>query len=416
MERETLWRTFMRRIRVLHIINSLDIGGNERFLLQLLERLPRDTFAQEVCVPDRGKDATRDLEAACRKLNTPIKVLRVGGNWDVSILPRLVYVILKGRFDVVHTHLIYSQVYGRLAAAAVRTRCIVSSEQNVYSFKARLPFSWVERRLSRWTDRIIACSKKVREHLIEKVGINPLRVVVVPNGVDTDVFFPIKKRTRLYRSVENVRKELKIEEGDTVIGTVGHMTRQKGYDVLIAAIPRIVRRHPGAKFIFVGRGLLREKLEKQARELGVEKQIRFAGIRRDVPTVLNSFDVFVLPSLWEGFGTAIIEAMACSVPVVASRVGGIPEIIEDGVSGLLVPRGRPELLAEAVIRLLKKPRKTREMARRGRTSAAERFSVRKMAQSVGKVYLQLGRRSSPPRQEVSEWRDTTVISTTAWKG
>jgi glycosyltransferase involved in cell wall biosynthesis len=406
----------MRKIRVLHIINSLDIGGNERFLLQLLERLPRDTFSQEVCVPNRGKDATRDLEAACRKLNTPIKVLRVGGNWDVSVLPRLVYVILKGRFDVVHTHLIYSQVYGRLAATLAGTRCIVSSEQNVYDFKARLPFSWVERRLSRWTERIIACSKKVREHLIKKVGVNPLRVVVVPNGVDTDVFFPIRKRTRLYRSVENVRKELGIEEGDAVIGTVGHMTRQKGYDVLIAAMPQILRKHPGAKFVFVGRGLLREKLEKQARELGVAQRICFAGIRRDVPAVLNCFDVFVLASLWEGFGTAIIEAMACGVPVVASRVGGIPEIIEDGVSGVLVAPGRGGLVAEAVIRLLDKPRKTRELARRGRTSATERFSVEKMAQSVAKVYLQLGRRSSPPRQEVSEWRDLTVISTTAWRG
>lgn len=406
----------MRRIRVLHIINSLDIGGNERFLLQLLERLPRDAFAQEVCVPDRGKDGTRDLEAACRKLDTPIRILRVGGNWDVSVLPRLVYGILKGRFDVVHTHLIYSQIYGRLAAALARTRCIVSSEQNVYDFKARLPFSWVERRLSRWTDRIIACSKKVRQHLIEKVGVNPLRVVVVPNGVDPDVFFPIRKRTRLYRTVENVRKELGIEEGDAVIGTVGHITRQKGYHVLIAAIPQILRAHPAAKFLFVGRGLLRERLEKQASELGVAPRIRFAGIRRDVPAVLNCFDVFVLPSLWEGFGTAIIEAMACGVPVVASRVGGIPEIIEDGSTGLLVPPGRAELLAEAVIRLLDKPRKARELARRGRTSVTERFGIKKMTQSVAKVYLQLGRPSSPPRQEVSEWRDTTVISTTAWRG
>ncbi|MDP2898509.1 MAG: glycosyltransferase [bacterium] len=406
----------MRKIKVLHIINSLDIGGNERFLLQLLEHLPRETFSQEVCVPDRGKDATRDLEAACQRLGTPIKVLRVGGNWDVSVLPRLIRVILRGHFDVVHTHLIYSQVYGRLAAAAARTRCIVSSEQNVYDFKARPPFSWVERRLSRWTDRVIACSNKVREHLIEKVGVNPLRVVVVPNGVDTDVFFPIKKRTRLYRSVENVRKQLGIEEGDTVIGTVGHMTRQKGYDVLVAAIPRILRKHPRAKFVFVGRGLLRGRIEKQARALGVEQRSRFAGIRPDISVVLNCFDVFVLPSLWEGFGTAIIEAMACGVPVVASRVGGIPEIVEDGMNGLLVPPGRPGPLAEAVILMLDQPSMRREIARVGRTSVTERFSVRKMAQTVGKVYLQLARRSSPPRKEVSEWRDTRVISTTAWRG
>jgi len=406
----------MGKIKILHIINSLDIGGNERFILQLLEHLPKDTFLQEVCVPDRGKDATRDLEGACRGQGTPIRVIRAAGNFDVSILPRLMRIIARGRYDIVHTHLIYSQIYGRLAAVAARTKSIVSSEQNVYDFKSRPPFSWIERRLSGWTDRIIACSNKVREHLVEKVGISPLKVVVVPNGVDTEVFFPIKKRSSLYARVEGVREELGIEAGDTVIGTVGHMSRQKGHEVLIAAIPKILLTYPKAKFVFVGKGKLRRELREQARDLGVARVVRFAGIREDVPMVLNCFDVFVLPSLWEGFGTAIIEAMACGLPVVASRVGGVPEIIEDGVDGLLVRRGRPRPLAEAIVRVLDNPNLRRDMIYRGLRKAVGQFDVTRMAQTMAKIYLQIVSRSRPPKREISEWRDMTVTSTVAWRG
>jgi glycosyltransferase involved in cell wall biosynthesis len=343
-------------------------------------------------------------------------VIRAGGNWDVSILPRLIWIIRKGKFDIVHTHLIYSQIYGRLAAIGARAKRIVSSEQNVYNFKARYPFLWIERRLSAWTDRIVACSSKVREHLIERVGISPLKVVVVPNGVDTELFFPIKKRSRLYPKVQRVREELGLGAEDLVIGTVGHMSRQKGHEVLVAAMPRILKKYPKAKFVFVGKGKLRAKVQEQARRLGVEAAIRFAGLREDVPVVLNSFDVFALPSLWEGFGTAIIEAMACGVPVVASRVGGVPELIDEGTNGLLVPPGHPGPLADAIMRLLDDRKLRRDLIYHGLRSAVSRFGVTRMVQTMVKLYLQLVSQWHPPKREVSEWRDTTVTSTVAWRG
>jgi len=379
----------MGKIRVLHIINSLDIGGNERFLLQLLDHLPKERFHQEVCVPDRGKDATRDLEQECRRLGTPIKVIRVSGNLDVRVLLKLKRLIRTRRFDIVHTHLIYSQVYGRIAAAMAGARCVVSSEQNIYEVKARLPFRWIERKLSGFTDRIIACSNGVREHLISRVGINPLKVIAVPNSVDTNVFFPVGKESPLFPKVQHVRKELGIANGDVVIGTVGHMSQQKGQRFLVSAIPLVRLRYPRAKFVFVGKGAMQKQLEEQARRLGVEDAVRFAGIRKDVPLVLNCFDVFVLPSLWEGFGTAIVEAMACGVAVVASRVGGIPEIVEDGVDGLLAPAGSAWHLARSIVRLLDDPSLRRDVVCRGLRKAMGQFNVRKMTETIAKVYAQL---------------------------
>jgi glycosyltransferase involved in cell wall biosynthesis len=403
-------------IKILHIINSLDIGGNERYLLQLLEHLPREGFHQEVCVPDRGKDATRDLEHECHRLGIPVRVFRVLGNLDASALLKLQQIILKGRYDVVHTHLIYSQLYGRMAAISAKTKCIVSSEQNVYDFKRRPPFLWIERWLGKRTQRVVACSNKVRDHLIANVGLSPLKVVVVPNAVDTNLFFPVKPGSSLYPKVEDVRKELRLEPGDTVIGSVGHMSRQKGQRFLIDAIPRVLLRYPHAKFVFVGRGRLQRTLTDQARELGVEQAVRFAGIREDVPLVLNCFDLFVLPSLWEGFGTAIVEALACGVPVVASKVGGIPEIIEDGMNGILVPPGRSRPLAQAIIGSLDDPSLGRDMVYRGVRKVIETFSVGKMVETMARIYSQMLSRLTPPRQEISGWGDDAVVtSTVAWR-
>jgi glycosyltransferase involved in cell wall biosynthesis len=395
----------MRTTRILHVINSLDIGGNERFLLQLLEHLPKERFFQGVCVPDRGKDATRDLQVECKRIGIPITVFQTAGNLDATVLLRLGRIIQKGHYDIVHTHLIYSQIYGRLAAWLARTRCVISSEQNVYELKTRPPFSWTERRLSALTDLIIACSNRVREHLVEKVGISPLKVVVVPNAVDTSVFSPIKKGSPLFPQVESVRKELGIEPGDTVIGSVGHMSRQKGYEFLVEAIPVVRLKYPRARFVLVGKGLLRKELEEQAKSLGVQDALVFAGIRNDVPAVLNCFEVFVLPSLWEGFGVAIIEALACGVPVIASRVGGIPEIIENGVDGLLVPPARPRPLAESVIRLLDNPTLRRDMIYRGLRKAVEQFSVSRMAQTMTNLYGRTFHRASPRNRGVSQRDD-----------
>ncbi len=403
----------MRQIRILHIINSLDIGGNERFLLQLLQYLPRDKFHQEVCVPDRGKDATRDLETECRKLGIPIRIFRVRGNLDVRVLFKLRRLIVGGHYDIVHTHLIYSQIYGRLAAASARAKIVVSSEQNVYELKAHFPFRWIERRLTGLTDRVIVCSNRVREHLVHRVGINPLKVVVAPNAVDTKLFSPIQKTSRLFENVRAVRRELGIEDGDVVIGTVGHMSRQKGHKFLIAAIPRVQLRYPRARFVFVGRGQLRDALRTQARSLGVEEAVRFTGIRQDVSVLLNCFDMFVLPSLWEGFGIAIIEAMACGAPVVASAVGGIPEIIEDGADGFLVPPGRSRPLAQSIIKLLDNPSLRSDMIYRGLRKAVRQFNVTRMTETVAKVYSQMFDRTELPKQELgsSGGARVSVIST-----
>jgi len=376
--------------RILHVINSFDIGGNERFLVELLRRLDPAEFEQSVCVPDRGRDYTFDLKQICESLGVPIHVVEARGNLDRGIGRRLRALMAAGRYDVVHTHLVLSQFWGRRAAiaarrgAAARIGRIISSEQNAYRFKVWPPFRWIEQRLTRSTETVIACSEHVREHLVRRVGLPREKVALVYNGVDTDLFSPPQGAADPVRVA--VREELAVGPGEKLIGTVGHLNRQKGHDVLIAALADVVRREPAARLVIAGRGPLRRRLEALAARHGVEGKVVFAGMVGEVARFLKGLDVFAFPSRWEGFGIALTEAMATGLPVVASATGGIKEIVEDGVSGRLVPPEDKKALAEGLARLLHEPELARRLAEGGLKRVRETFSLERTVAAMAAIY------------------------------
>ncbi len=376
----------MRKLKILHVINSFDPGGNERFVLQLLEHLNREKFPQQVCIPDRGKDMTLFLKDVCDRLGIKVDILKVRSNFDLTIHFKLKKLMKAEKYDIVHTHLIFSQIWGRRAARAAGVPTIISSEQNPYPFKTRPPFSLIERRLSKYTKKILACSEKVKDHLIQNVGIDPEKVITVHNSVDTSSFFPMKESRQNQPELAKLREELGFSEGDKVIGTVGHLTPQKGHEYLFRAGPKILESIPQARFLVVGKGYLKRKLENLARSLGISDEVVFAGLRQDIPLILNSLDLFVLPSLWEGFGIAIIEAMACAVPVIASNVGGIPEIVQHGENGILIAPKNPDEIVSAVIRVLKNKELADRLAENGMETVKEKFEVEKMVRRVEQVY------------------------------
>jgi glycosyltransferase involved in cell wall biosynthesis len=370
-------------LRILHVINSFDIGGNERFVVELLRRLDRAEFDQEVCVPDRGRDYTFELKQICESLDLPIHVIDARSNLDRRVGRELRTLMRARGYDVVHTHLVLSQFWGRRAALAVGVRRVFSSEQNAYRFKVWPPFRWVEQRLARRTERVVACSEHVRDHLVRRVGLPSEKVVLVYNGVDTELFTPAAPDDAERAAV---RAELGFGPDDVLIGTVGHLNRQKGHDVLIEALPQVLRREPAARIVIAGRGPLRKRLETLAADHGVSSKVQFAGLVGDVPRLLRAFDVFAFPSRWEGFGIALTEAMAAGLPVVASRTGGITEIVEDGVSGLLVKPGDPAELAAALARVLRGPDTARELVRNALARVRERFSLTRTVERMAAIY------------------------------
>jgi glycosyltransferase involved in cell wall biosynthesis len=174
-----------------------------------------------------------------------------------------------------------------------------------------------------------------------------------------------------------------------VIGSVGRLTRQKGFEVLLAAAPRVFARLPNACFVIVGGGELAEALTAQARTLGIADRVYFTGVRDDIEAILPGFDLFVSSSLWEGLPTVILEAMASEIPVVATRVSGTVELVEDGVTGVLVAPGDPIQLAEAILTSIARPEVGQAMAARAREYMSAHFDIRTVAQQHEAIYRRL---------------------------
>ena len=371
-------------MRILHIINSFDLGGNERFLVYLLERLNPKEFKQEVCVPDRGKDRTLYLKDVCDKLGLPIYILPTKGNFDRTLKGRLCELIGRDKYEIVHTHLLLSQYYGRRAAIKMGVRCIISSEQNTYECKTHFPFSIIERKLAKKTTRIIACSESVKDHLIDKVGVPPNKIKLICNSVDTKLFKPVEDRA-LVR--EQIRKKFHIKKESFLGGIIAHLSRQKGHNLLLDAIPEVLKKVPNFHLLIVGGGALHDSLVLQAEKLGIMDHVTFAGVQDDIVSILNALDIFIMPSRWEGFGIAAIEAMACGIPVIVSYVGGLKEIVADRDNGLVISYPNPETIAKAIVRLATDDEFRARLAARGLETVREKFDVADMVRKVEKLYL-----------------------------
>jgi glycosyltransferase involved in cell wall biosynthesis len=228
---------------------------------------------------------------------------------------------------------------------------------------------------------VVAVSGAVRDAWAA-AGLSAERVVVVPNGVD------LAEGRAAPGAAERraVRRELGVAQGAPVVATVSLLRPGKGLEVLLAAAPAVLAAHPRARFAVVGDGPARAELEAGAAAGGVGEAVAWTGFRRDVPALLAAADLFVLPSLDDAFPTAILEAMAAGLPVVATRAGGIPEIVDDGATGLLVPPGDAAALARAISTLLADPAARKSLGEAGRRRAGERFSTAAWLGRLERVY------------------------------
>jgi glycosyltransferase involved in cell wall biosynthesis len=210
--------------------------------------------------------------------------------------------------------------------------------------------------------------------------IDPSKTVVIYNGVD-------EERFSHFNNVSTARVELGIESNDPVLGSVSSLTPHKGHIYMFQAAPKILESFPSTKFLFVGDGNLREELEGQVKILNISSNVIFTGIRKNIPELLNLMDIFVLPSSSrEGLGISIIEAMAVEKPVVATNIGGIPEVVQDGKTGILVPPQNSEALAGAIIELLNDSGKAEKMGRMGRLRIKDAFTTQRMISEIENLY------------------------------
>ena len=370
-----------RPIRVLQLITSLDRGGAENHLLALLTHADHAAFEIETAV----LCGEGELVPVFRQAGLPVHLLRATSRLDVGALTRLIRLLRRGQFDILHSHLFRADIYAGLAVARMGERrpLLVSTRHNDDRFFLNPFVGLVHYMVSAQQDLIIAISDHIARFTVARGVRHPARVRRVYHGIEP----PLTRA--LERDGQRIRSELGIAPDAFLVGNVGRLALQKGQRHLIAAMPLLIERIPRAHAVIAGSGDLEDYLRDLADEVGVAEQVHVLGPRKDVPALMHAIDVFAMPSIWEGFGLVLLEAMAAGRPVVASRVATIPEVVADGETGILVPAGDPLALADALASLANQPTLARQYGEAGRERLRRQFSLEKMVGDTELLYREL---------------------------
>ena len=312
-------------------------------------------------------------------------MIAINGALDLKWARTFAALVTRERVAVIHAHEFSANVYGSLVGQLVRVPVVATVHGKSYyaeRLRRRMAYRYVSR-----VSQMVAVSEDLKHFLVRRAGVAAHRIGVVYNGVDTSDPPPLHQLNAL-------RAELRLDGYDNVIGAVGSLYPVKGHIHLIKALPAILRACPRTLLLLVGRGELERVLKEEVASRNLDAHVRFLGFRSDVPALLSTLDVFVLPSLSEGLSMALLEAMAAGRPVVASRVGGNPELVLDGDSGFLVDAESPESIADRVVQLIRDKGQAVRMGDRGRRYVQEKFTFRAMVDHYQRLYDAAGTRRS----------------------
>jgi glycosyltransferase involved in cell wall biosynthesis len=364
---------------VVLLLTSFDIGGTERQMVELIRRLDRRDFDVHLaCFHRRGPLEPRATEHAASVATFPIE----GFGRPSAVRQLVAFARWCRAIDarVVHTCELYANIFGLTGAALARVPVRIGNRRELITPDKTRAHLAAQRAAYRAAHVIVANSSAAAGQL-RREGVPADRIHTIPNGVDIDAYGPAGARA------EGIRRVI----------TVANLRQEKGHDTLIDAASIVLQRRPDAEFQIVGSGPLRSVLERQVHERGLGDRVRFLGERTDVPALLSSSDLFVLPSRSEASPNSVLEAMAAGLPIVATRVGGVPELIRSGVTGVLIEPGAPENLARAVLGMMDRPGVAWELGRAAREAVRGGFSFDRMVASFEHLYLaQLHRRAISP--------------------
>jgi glycosyltransferase involved in cell wall biosynthesis len=364
-----------RPLRVCHVITGFDTGGAERVLLQTVRRLDPARFESlVVSLRPRGP-----LSSDAERLGVETIHLRMGRRPGPVTLWRLAGIFQRRAVAVVHAYLYDASIASRLAGRWARVPVVLTSTRAPLDYLPRIAW-WLDRATSLWCQRIIAVSQHTADFILQKERIARHKVVVVPNAVDLQRFTP--------REPRGARAYWGIDDGAFIVASVGRLSREKGHGYLLEALAIARSAIPSLSCLLAGDGPLRSSLETQARALGLDDVCHFLGDVREIETVFAAADLTVLPSLFEGMPNAVLEAMAMGCPVIATSVGGSPELVRHGETGLLVPPADSEALASALIELAESTERRNRMRVRSRQISEDFHGIERMIHSVEQLYLE----------------------------
>ncbi len=315
-----------------------------------------------------------------RSAGVPTRVIPIHHHLDPTVIVRLAHWLRREPFELVHTHLLHADLYGGLVSS-IMGLARIASLHNDNPFRR----SSLLRTVIRWNRRlfhhVICISHHLGQFANEVEGVPKERISVVHYG-----FQP--KRPPF--SEPNLRSLLHLPEGRPIVGMVARLTTQKGHSTLLRAMSKLIQQSTVLPhLVLVGDGALRSSLEALASQLKLNSHVSFLGYRPDASQLIYDFDIFAHPSRWEGFGLVFLEAMAAEVPIIATRTSAIPEIVENGETGLLVPVDDGDALSDALSLLLTNVPLRKKMGLAGRRRLEEHFSVQKMVEETAKIYQQI---------------------------
>jgi glycosyltransferase involved in cell wall biosynthesis len=380
----------MNTINVLHIIQNSKRGGVQLQLLNLVKAYDRSLIRPTVCCLSYQEDVGRLME----QHGIDFVALNVRKHyrfspWTILALYRL---MKEKHIHVVRAHKYSSSMYGRIAAWLARVPVVITSVHGNYRKDLRHERRIANKLLAKITDRIVAMSESIRQDIITYDNIDPAKVVIIRNGVDTVLFSP-------EATPSDLREELGLKDDETVIGFAGRLVPAKGLAHLIGAFDGLRTETGQVKLLIVGCGQLMEPLKKMTHEKGLSNDIIFLGERTDIPQLLGVMDIFVMPSIAEGLPNALLEAMAAAKPVVVTSAGGMAEIIQNGINGLVVPVADEAALLKGLKNLVKNRSFAQALGAAARQTIEKAYSIKTTARAWEDLYVGLLRKKGMPVPE-----------------
>jgi len=370
---------------IIWMIDRLGPGGAEQLMPTILTNLAKAGFTIRVCVLKvrHGNPIAKDLE----QLGFPVDLLLVPNLRHPQNLIRILRYLRTHQPAILHTQLEFSDILGTLAAKILGIPCVSTLHTldifgDNQSATWRLKIRWFI--LRHYCDKILAVSEKTRMHHLESGRLGQQKLVTLYNGLDLSRF-----RTSSELSRQQLKQKLNLATGTKIIITVAVLREPKGIQYMLKALPKILAKMPDIHYLVVGDGDYGPHLKDLATEYKIDDSVTFTGRRTDIPDLLSISDIFVLPTLIDALPTVLIEALAAGIPIVASNVGGIPEIIESKRNGLLIPPEDPEQLANACLKLLKDEKFARDMILTGDQIVQEKFTISVQVNNLIHIYEEI---------------------------
>jgi glycosyltransferase involved in cell wall biosynthesis len=362
----------MEKIKILYVITSLGLGGAEKLLLSYVRGLNNKKYQSYVCcLREKPDDLSKEIEENAEVIN-----LKIRGRFNPFVVYRLLKVIKKIQPEIIHTHLFQPRIYTTIANLFHNRSILVTHKHSIVNPGKHHIFLFFEMLSILLNKKVVAISESVKQSLKRYEFIPESKIFVLTNCIDYQKFS------------EAAELRAKKNENSVIIGTVGRLEKVKGISYLLLAMKIILQRFPEAKLEITGGGSVLDELKLLTKKIGISNSVKFFGkLENPIPNY-SRMDIFVLPSIIEGFGIVLLEAMAAGVPVVATNVHGIKEVVLDGESGILIPPKNPEAIAEAIMKIIEQPQLAKTLIEKG-SKRARLFDIQEHLMKLENFYTSL---------------------------